>query len=109
MEVLIPIAVFASIISIVGCHRCVAREEKPTVVVAILAAFGSAAISVIFVLIAELASTGPQIAFSTNYWMGDAKPGLLAVIFPVIAFSIAVSIIPASFVVFLNQRKIAAR
>jgi hypothetical protein len=109
MEVLIPIAVFASIISIVGCHRLVSRGEKPTVAVAILAAFGSVAIYVTFGFIAILASTGPQIVFSINYWMGDAKPGLLAVIFPVIAFSIHVSTIPASVVVFFYQRNIAAR
>jgi len=78
MEVLIPIAVFASIISIIGCHRCVSRGQKPTALLAILAAFGSAAISAIFGLIVELAATGPEIVFSTNYWMGDANPGLLA-------------------------------
>jgi hypothetical protein len=101
MHILMVTIFLATFLSIGGCGLHISARRRPSLLIAVASAFlGSAAAWMLYLFAVDGA-----LAFTPAYWLGDAKPGGLDIVLPLIAIGTAISLIPASIVVAIAQAK----
>ena len=101
MQIVMVATFFATFASIGGCGLAIFLHRRPSVLVSVVSAFLGSIASWLLYLVAV---DGAKI-FTSDYWLGDAKLGGLDLLPPLIAISIAISLVPCSVVVAVYQRK----
>lgn len=92
---------FSTFASIGGCKLAISSARRPSVLIAIASSLlGSASGWILFLI----AWDGAKV-LTPDYWLGDAKPGGLEIVLPLVFISIIVSLVPTSIVVAIYQSK----